>query len=442
MEKARETFGSRFTFVMALAGSAIGLGNIWRFPYMVGENGGAAFILIYIICSLILSIPIFLSESLIGKLSRRNGYEAFNVLAPGTRWSSFALIPMLGSFVIISYYSVVGGWSIDYFFGACTASLNAETQEQAQAVFASSSTVAWRTIASFTAFLGITALITALGVKKGIETFSKVTMPILFILIVVMAVYSCTLPGAAEGVRYLFNPDFSKVTGKTIADAMGQSFYSMSLGMGTVLTYSSYAKEKDSLRQSSLLTAFFDMLFAIIAGIVILPAVFAAGLAPSSGPSLVFETLPFIFTKMGDSAPVISTIITLLFFLTILIAALSSSISILEVCVCFISEKFTLPRSKASIATFAFAWMLGALCALSFGVLGDVRILGEGIFSFCDKLTSNFFMTFGAMLYSVFVGWKMQKEAVVRELGKTNYYWIKWVIPVLIMIIFISNLLG
>lgn len=442
MEKARETFGSRFTFVMALAGSAIGLGNIWRFPYMVGENGGAAFILIYIICSLILSIPIFLSESIIGKLSRRNGCEAFNVLAPGTNWSKFAIIPIFGSFIIISYYSVVGGWSINYFLGACTASLDAETQEQAQAVFAESSTVAWKAVASFTAFLAITSIITALGVKKGIETFSKITMPILFILIVVMAIYSCTLPGSSEGIKYLFMPDFSKVTGKTIADAMGQSFYSMSLGVGTILTYSSYAKENDSLKRSGLLTAFFDMLFAIIAGIVILPAVFAAGLAPSSGPSLVFETLPYIFTKMGDSAPVISTVITLLFFLTILIAALSSSISILEVCVCFISEKFKISRRNTTIFIFVFAWILGVCCALSFGTLSNIRLCGESIFGFCDKLTSNYFMAFGAMLYSLFVGWKMKPAMVIGELGKTCYYWIKWVIPVLILIIFISNLLG
>ena len=449
----REHFGSRAAVIMAMAGSAIGLGNIWRFPFIVGEYGGAAFILIYIACCFLLSLPILLSESIIGRRTHQNTFGAMNTLAPGTKWKWLGLLTIVTPVIILSYYSVVGGWSFAFLCKAATLQFKPEHVGEVTGMFSKFSSSSWGPLACLFMFLGFTSLIVFSGVKNGIERFSKISMPVLFVLIVVIAVYSVTLPGAMEGVKYLVKPDFSKLTTDAFSAALGQSFFSLSLGVGTMLIYSSYVKKEENIVVSGTGTALFDMLFAILAGFAVMPAVFAAGIAPSSGPGLVFETLPFIFAKMGAGGWFVSSAIAILFFLTILVAALSSSISMMEVCVAYLVEEKGISRHKATAGIFAVSLVLGILCSLSFGRLSGFHLLGNTIFNFCDKLCSNFLMTLGALLFCIFVGWKMDKAAVRDELTnggtlKTNskifpfvYFLIKYIAPLVIAAIFITGLL-
>lgn len=449
--KERESFGSNAIAIMALAGSAIGLGNIWRFPYMVGQYGGAAFIIVYLAVSLVLSIPIFMSEALLGRRTKSNTFGAFEKLAPGTKWKWLGFVTVISPLIIMSYYSVVGGWSVDYLFKSLFVGFASDYPAEASAEFGGFISSTWMPLICHTAFLFFCAVVVMAGVKSGIEKFSKITMPILFVLIVVIMIYSLSLPGAAAGVEYMVKPDFSKLTPSAVAAAMGQSFFSMSLGVGTVLTYASYIKKEENLLSSALGTAIFDILFALIAGFAIMPAVFAAGIAPGSGPGLVFETLPFIFSKMGAFSPVVSSLVAVLFFITILVAALTSAISMYEVGVAYLVEEKNMSRKKAVLLILAGTWTLGLLCSLSFGVLGDVKILGETIFNFCDKLTSNYLMVFGSLLFVFFVTWKMEKSAVRDEFTNSGkyrvnsrifnafYFLMKYVAPVAIVIIFFTN---
>ena len=450
----RESFGSRATVIMAMAGSAIGLGNIWRFPFIVGEYGGAAFILVYIFCCFLLSMPILLSETIIGRRTHQGTFGAMNTLAPGSAWKWLGLLTVISPLIILSYYSVVGGWSFAYLCKAVALQFSQENAEAVTAMFGTFSSSTWWPLVCTMVFLSLTALIVYLGVNKGIEKFSKISIPVLFVLIVIIAVYSMTLPGAGEGVRYLVKPDFSKLTPGAYAAALGQSFFSLSLGVGTMLTYASYVRKDENIIASASGTAFFDLLFAILAGFAVMPAVFAAGIAPSSGPGLVFETLPFIFAKMGSGGQVISAAVSILFFLTILVAALSSSISMMEVGVAYLVEEKKLTRHKATILLFLITLVVGVLCSLSFGVLSGVKLFGNTIFNFCDRLASNFLMTIGALLFSIFVGWRMDKSAVKYELtnnGKLRgtgkifpvvYFLIKYIAPVTITVIFIIGLWG
>ncbi len=450
----RESFGSRATVIMAMAGSAIGLGNIWRFPFIVGEYGGAAFILVYIFCCFLLSMPILLSETIIGRRTHQGTFGAMNTLAPGSAWKWLGLLTVISPLIILSYYSVVGGWSFAYLCKAVALQFSQENAEAVTAMFGTFSSSTWWPLVCTMVFLSLTALIVYLGVNKGIEKFSKISIPVLFVLIVIIAVYSMTLPGAGEGVRYLVKPDFSKLTPGAYAAALGQSFFSLSLGVGTMLTYASYVRKDENIIASASGTAFFDLLFAILAGFAVMPAVFAAGIAPSSGPGLVFETLPFIFAEMGSGGQVISAAVSILFFLTILVAALSSSISMMEVGVAYLVEEKKLTRHKATILLFLITLVVGVLCSLSFGVLSGVKLFGNTIFNFCDRLASNFLMTIGALLFSIFVGWRMDKSAVKDELtnnGKLRgtgkifpvvYFLIKYIAPVTIAVIFIIGLLG
>ena len=448
----RETFGSRFAVIMAMAGSAIGLGNIWRFPYVVGENGGSAFIIVYLISTLLLSLPIFLSEAVIGRKTGKGTFGAMEQLSPGTRWKWLGLLTVISPLIILSFYSVVGGWSVEYLFKSLTFSASTINPGESSAFFGRFISSVWGPILCHTVFLGFCAAIVTAGVKKGIERFSTVTMPVLFVLIILIMVHSLFLPGSGSGVAYLLKPDFSKLTASGVASAMGQSFFSLSLGVGTILTYSSYVRKDESLLSSSLGSAGFDLLFALLAGFAVMPAVFAAGIEPAAGPGLIFETLPYIFSSMGTSAPVISTVVSLLFFLTILVAAITSAISMLEVGVAYLVDEKGFTRGKAVAVLFAACWTLGTLCSLSFGPLSGIKIFGETLFGFCDKLTSNFLMAFGGLLFTFFVGWRMDREQVRRELtvdGKDRFgercfgllwFLIRYVAPLAILVIFLTNL--
>ena len=451
MAKGREHFGSGLAAVMAMAGSAIGLGNIWRFPYMVGQNGGAAFIIIYLFSAFFLSLPILLSESIIGRATHASTFGAMEKLAPGTKWKWLGFLTVISPLIILSYYSVVGGWSIEYLIKAAGSGFGAE----APSLFGEFIVKPWAPLLCHTLFLLLTAGIVSGGVKSGIERFNRVSLPLLFVLIIVIMVYSLSLPGSGEGVRYLLKPDFSKITPSVVASAMGQSFFSLSLGVGTILTYSSYMKREENLFKSGLGTASFDLLFALIAGFAIMPAVFAAGIKPGAGPGLIFETLPYIFAKMGAAAPWLSRTVSILFFLTIVVAALTSSISMCEVGVAYLVEERGMSRGKASAIVFGGTWLLGALCSLSFGPLSGVLLPGgRTIFDFCDHLTSDYLMTFGSLLFVLFVGWKMDRATVWNEFTNGGllrgnrrifgavWFLIRYVAPLVILTIFVTNLVA
>ena len=453
-QSKRESFGSSFTFIMAMAGSAIGLGNIWRFPYVMGEYGGGAFIVAYVVCGLFIALPCFVCESLIGRRARSGVYGAFQKLAPGTGWKLMGFVTVITCFILVSYYCVVGGWSLDFLVRAISGHLAQGRPDDAPAIFGRMASSPLESVVMQVSFLFITMLIVLRGIKRGIEFFSKFTTPLLFFLMVAMVIFSVSLPGSGDGIRYLIKPDFSKLTAEGWACALGQAFFSMSLGVGTVLIYSSFMKKGDNILASGFWTSISDTGFALIAGFAIMPAVFAAGIEPGAGPSLVYETLPYIFSRLGVEAPVLGYIITIVFFLALLLAALSSSISIFEVCVEHVVEQYHFKRRHAALLFFVLCALLGVPCALSFGLLGDFHIFGKTVFDLCDVLCSNFLMTLGGLAFTLFVGWKMKKSEVRDEFTNGGtlrfncrvfdiiYFLVRWVVPVVIVVIFVGTLLS
>ena len=433
-----------------MAGSAVGLGNLWRFPYLVGENGGAAFIILYIILSFVICLPIFISEFVIGRRSQENAYSAFRDLSGGSAWRWVGLFTIFVPMVVLSYYSVIGGWSIEYLLKSCTFSFTGgASQASINTFFTNFVTSTWGPLAVHTAFLFLTMLIVVVGIKDGIERFSKVMMPLLFLMVLSIAIYSLTLPGAMAGVDYLFNPDFSKITGKACAAALGQAFFSLSLGFGTILTYASYVDKKEDILFQSTATAASDLMFALVAGLAIMPAVFAFGISPQAGPGLVFETLPYVFGQMPAGG-----LVAILFFLALLVAALTSSISMLEVAVAYLVEEKKIPRIWACVILFVICWVVGGLCSLSFGPLSHIKIDGGNLFDFFDNLSSNILMTLGSLLTVLFVGWRLKKTDVYDEftnggtLSRNSrifgvlWFLIRYICPLAIAIIFLSGLFG
>ena len=447
----RENFGNRFGVLVAMAGSAIGLGNLWRFPYMVGEYGGAAFIFVYIIFFFLLCLPILIAEVIVGRRSQANAFGAFGKLAPGSRWKWVGALMVLTPVIVVSYYSVIGGWSVDYFIRACMMDFSAAGGPEAGFgdIFSSFISSVWPPVICHTVYLALTASVVLAGVKGGIERFGKVMMPVLFVIVIVIAVRSATLPGAKDGLVWLFKPDFSKIDASVCAAALGQGFFSLSAGFGIMLTYASYMNRKDSIGKSSVLIAVSDTLFALIASCAIMPAVFSFGLSPEAGPSLLFEVLPFIFSQMP-----LGGVVAIIFFIALLVAALTSSISILEVGVAWLVEEKHFSRRKASLVIFIGTWLLGVICSLSFGPLSGVRIFGDIIFDFLDMFTSNILMTGGALLIVIFVGWKMKKADVRGEFTNEGmlkgsdmvfspmYFIIRYIAPVAILVIMVTNLLS
>ena len=414
--KKRENFSGRAAVIMAMAGSAIGLGNIWRFPYLVGQNGGAAFVVIYIVFTLLLSLPIFLAESVIGRRSGTNSRSAIGALVPGRAGRWFGMLTVLTPLWILSYYSVVGGWSLEYLLQACRLDYIHISPAEVSGSFARFVSNPWQPLLFHWLFLSATAGIVLFGVKSGIEKFSKIAIPLLFVLVLVIMFYSLSLPGSMEGVSYLVVPDFSKVTGHTFVDALGQSFYSLSLGMGIVITYSSYVSKQENLMVTGFGTSVCDLLFAYLAGFAIMPAVFAAGIAPGSGPGLIFDTLPYIFAQMGLESPVLSSLAAILFFLTILFAALTSSVSLMEVGVAYITERRGWSRRAACVALLLGCGVLGSFAALSFGPLAGVKLFNLPLFDFADSFASNVLLMVGGVICVVLAGWVMPRKAVFSEL--------------------------
>ena len=445
----RDSFGSRFGALVAMAGSAVGLGNLWRFPYLVGENGGAAFIIIYIMMVFFLCLPIFISEFVVGRRSQQNAYAAFRDLSGGSAWKWVGMFTVIVPLIVLSYYSVIGGWSVEYLLKSITFTFtDGDTRTTMSTMFTDFVSSTWMPIIMHTVFLFATTLIVMVGIKDGIEKFSKVMMPLLFFMVLAIAVYSLTLPGAGRGVDYLFKPDFSKIDGHTFAAALGQAFFSLSLGFGTIMTYASYVDKKENPLFQSTATAVSDLMFALIAGVAIMPAVFAFGLDPQSGPGLVFETLPYVFSQMPAGG-----VIAIVFFIALLVAALTSSISMLEVAVAYLVEEKGLKRLSASLIVFAVCWVVGVLCSLSFGPLSGVKIAGLSIFDFFDSISSNILMTLGSLMTVLFVGWRLKKTDIYDEFTNGGtlsanarmfgvlWFLIRYVCPLAIIVVFVSGLI-
>lgn len=445
----RGTFGSKFGILVAMAGSAVGLGNMWRFPFLVGTNGGAAFILIYLLFVIFLCLPIMYSEFLIGRRAQANAFGAFRKIAPREKWGIIGIVGVIAAFTVLSFYAVVGGWTVDYMFKALTLSFNTTDTGELGNIFAEATSSTVKPVVYMLIFLLLTGAIVMAGVGKGIEKYAKIMMPVLFVMVVLIAIRSVTLPNSSAGLKFLFYPDFSQVTSKTVLAALGQSFFSLSLGMCCILTYGSYVKKNENILSLSASTAFADTLFAIIAGIAIMPAVFSFGISPSEGPGLVFVTLPSIFAQMSCGS-----VIAILFFVSLFLAAITSSISVLEIIVAFFVEELKIKRVKAVIISLSGITVLALLCCLSQGVLSDFKLFGLTVFDLFDKLSSDYLMTTGGLLIVIFVGWRMKRSDVMDELTSGNalkikrwflnitYFTIKFVAPLVILIVMFNAIFG
>lgn len=444
MEK-RDSFASSFGVLVAMAGSAVGLGNLWRFPYLVGTNGGAAFIIIYLAIVFLLALPIMYAEFVVGRRAQSNVYGAFKKLAPGSKWGIIGIMAIICCILIVSFYSVVGGWTLDYLVKAVMGEFSSG-REGFDGLFAQTVSSNYRPLLFMLLFVGTSATVLLAGVKDGIEKYSKVLMPLLFVMVIIIAVRSVTLPGSGAGLDFLFKPDFSKVTASTVLDALGQAFFSLSVGFGIIFTYASYVNRDENLIKMSAQTATADTLFAIIAGIAIMPAVFAFGISPSQGPGLVFVTLPYVFAQLP-----LGSVLAAIFFFVLFVAALTSAISLLEVAVAYVLEEFKIGRRAAVISVVAIVLFLGTFCSLSQGLLGDVKILGNNIFDLFDKTTANILIPVGGLLIVLFAGWRMKREDFLDEItsgGKHKInsvylriimFSVKYLAPVIISIILIRT---
>lgn len=441
----RATFGSKIGVILATVGCAVGLGNIWRFPYMVGANGGAAFLSVYIVCILLLGLPVMITEFFIGRRSRRNAAGAFKVMAPGSRWSFIGYNGVLAAFLILGFYSVVAGWTLEYILQAVTGSLTGKTAADFTAEFETFSSGIARPILWTAAFIVLTHLIIVSGVKEGIERASKVMMPLLFFILIALCIRSVTLPNAGEGLAFLFHPDFDKITSSVVLSAMGQAFFSLSIGMGCLITYSSYFTKSTNLQTTALQVTILDTLVAVLAGVMIFPAVFSFGIAPTAGPELVFITLPNVFEQLP-----FGSLWSFVFFVLLALAALTSTISLHEVCTAYVHEEYRISRRKAAWFVSGGVLVLGVLSSLSMGVLKAYTIFGLNFFDFLDYVTAKIMLPLGGMLICIFVGTRVDKKILKEELTNrgtlpfhffnTYAFFMKYIAPIAIGIIFLNEL--
>lgn len=447
MEKSqgkRENWGSRFGFLMAAAGSAVGLGNIWRFPYTTGKNGGGAFILIYAVFALVIGLSIMVAEFAIGRRTSLSAVGAYKKYSKN--WTFAGVLGVLSAFFIMGFYPVVGGWSLAYVFKSVTGLL--ADQGAIEGIFGSFISAPAEPIVWMAIYLFINVFIVAKGVAGGIEKASTVLMPTLFVLFIFIAIRSVTLPGAGAGLEFIFKPDFSQVTGSTFLAALGQAFFSLSLGMGCMMTYGSYLNKEENLPNNALLVTLMDTSVAILAGIAIFPALFAFGMEPAQGPGLVFVVVPSLFAQMGTLGPLFSVV----FFVALTVAALSSSVSLLEVVVAYLMDEKQMPRKKAVTLTGGIMVVTGMLSSLSMGALSGVSLFGVGFFDFFDILTDKIFLAIGGLLLAIFVGWFVKKEDLKDELTNSGtvsfglfevwYGVVKYVIPVAIAIVAVMGIMA
>ena len=443
--KKRSTFGSTFGTVAVVGGSVIGLGNIWRFPYIAGENGGAAFILIYICVALLVSIPIMLSEFSIGRAAQSNSMRAYQKVSGHRRWQAIGYLGIATAFIILSFYSVIAGWALEFIKESFTGEFISKSSEQIKSNFDAFVATGWRPILWISLFVIGTAVIVGSGIEKGIERFNKFAMPLMFVILVIMALNSLTLSGFKEGISFLLKPDFSKVTIRTVLTAMGQSFFSLSLGMGIMVTYGSYIRRGRNMFGIAGTVTLADTCIAILSGVAIFPAVFTFGISPTSGPDLVFLALPNIFAQMAGGQ-----IFSLMFFVLLFAAAITSSVSLLEVVVAWVHEEFKIKRPHATIIAGIATLIVAILCALSQMPESHIAIAGLDLFSFFDKITSLYMIPIGGLLVVIFVGWVVKKALIRNEMTTYGRYGtrlfdfvyplVKYVIPIIMVVLFLNEL--
>ena len=449
MSNERGNFGSKIGIVLATAGSAVGLGNVWRFPYMVGEDGGAAFILVYIICILLLGLPGMICEFIVGRHAQANAAAAYDKLSGGRPWKLVGYLGILTSTIILGFYAVVAGWCLQYLYAALVGQLSGDAN-YVKDYFVSFSSSPIRPVLFGIAFILITHLVVVRGVRGGIERASKTLMPILFLLLLILVVASCLLPGAMEGVRFLFQPDFSKLSSNVMLDALGQAFFSLSLGTACLCTYASYFSRDTNLLASAGQIALLDTMIAILSGLMIFPAAASVGISPDSGPSLIFITLPNVFQQAFAAMPIAGYVVGVMFFALLVFAALTSTISMHEIGTAFFTEEWNMPRRRSAWVITVVASLICVVCSLSVGAIDELKLLGVSVMDFCDQLTANFMLPIGALLACLFVGWYIPRQLAYDEF--TNWgthgqrifpvflFAVRYVCPLCIVLVFLHQL--
>ena len=446
----RESWGSQFGFVMAAAGSAIGLGNIWRFPYMAGENGGGAFILIYLFAVIFIGFAVLLCEFAVGRGGQANAISAFKKLVPGTVWWIAGGFGVLAALFVMSFYIVVSGWTMAYTWMTISGQLTGVPAYQLQGIFLEYAARPVEPIIWMGIFLALTVGITAAGIKTGIEKWNKILMPMVFVILIIFMVRGLTLEGSMEGVNFLLSPDWSKVTGTTVLMALGQAFFSLSLGMGIMITYGSYVKKRENMPSSAGTVAGLDTLVSIIAGLAIFPALFVVGLDPAGGAGLVFQVLPAVF----DTLP-LGILFGTMFFFLLAIAALTSAVSIFEVLVAVVKERLNLTRAFTAITVGLFIFVCGVTASLSWGPWSHIQVPFPGLgylslFSFYDRLSALVLLPMAGLLTCLFVAWVWKFKGAVEEIsnnGQLNLPWIPifkvmvgFAAPVIIFLVLLNGL--
>ena len=442
----RGLWATRMGFILAASGSAVGLGNVWKFPYIVGQNGGGAFVLVYLICIAVVGLPIMLSEFTIGRKTSLNPVGAFQQLKPGTPWVGIGFMGVLAGFLILSFYGVVGGWTIAYVVKALTHSLDQFTNPADAGKFFGGFIANTGEVMFYHAlFMGLTIAIVIKGVHGGIERACDILMPTLVVMLVILMIRALTLDGAMEGLKFYLYPDFSKLSGQSVLLAMGQAFFSLSLGMGAMITYGSYLPAKENLTSATLYVVLFDTLIALMMGLVIFPAVFAMGLEPTEGPGLVFSVLPAVFTGMP-----FGWVVSIIFFTLLAIAALTSAISLLEVVVAYFIDQKGWGRKKAVLTMGLVIFVIGIPSGLSFGLLADTQLFGMTFFDHVDNISSNYLLPIGGMLTAIFIGWVWGTKEAHKEIERheTTFHWagywefvVRYIAPVAVAIVFLARFL-
>ena len=443
-QQKRDGFGSKFGVFAAVVGSAVGLGNIWRFPYVAGENGGGAFLIVYFAFVLIIGIPVVISEFIIGRRGQSNTFGSFKKLAPGKPWYLVGLMGIFAAFIILAFYSTIAGWTLEYIFLSVKNIFSPITETPAE-VFNNFHTGVFLPILWHIVFMILTAAIIFGGVEKGIEKYSKILMPALFLILVILSVKAISLPNSGEGLKFLFKPDFSKINSTVLLSALGQAAFSLSIGMGCLITYGSYIKKDNNLTKMAFSVSFADMGMAILAGVAIFPAVFSFGVSPAQGPGLVYIVLPEVFQQMTGGA-----FFGLLFFILLAIAALTSSISLLEVIVAYFTEEFKMKRATATIVAASVSVFLGIFTTLSFGPLKNITLFNKSIFDNFDFFASNILLPLGAFFIVVFLGWFFNTKQTKDELSNQGtlkvrlfpvfLFIIRFIAPLAILLVFLQGL--
>ncbi|WLR50393.1 sodium-dependent transporter [Bacillus tianshenii] len=438
-----EQWSSKIAFILAAAGSAIGLGAIWKFPYMAGMNGGGVFFLLFLIFTIFLGAPMLLAEFVIGRRSQKDAVDSYRTLAPNSKWHYVGYLGVVTSFLLLSFYSVVGGWILSYLFRSLTGQLSNLSNDGYGQLFNSIIANPWEVPIAQFIFMLLTIFVVQNGVKKGIETASKYMMPALFILFIVLVIRSLTLEGAMEGVKFLLSPDFSKLTAETVIMALGQAFFALSVGISVMVTYSSYLPKSENLPRSVTSVVSLNILISLLAGLAIFPAVFALGFNPSAGPELIFIIFPAVFDKIAFGGFFFAIFLILLLF-----ATLTSAFSILEIVVASVAKDDTEKRRKSSWIIGLLVFITGIPSALSFGLLGEFTLFGKVWFDFADYLCSNILLPLGGLLIALFVSRRMSKESLFAEVNEGGtmsaslfaiwYNAVRYLLPIGIILIFLN----